>query len=98
MLKHAFIDYFHYLQIERGLAHNTLEAYRRDLQQYKQFIKSKNITEWKDVQRYDIVQFLSTLKEVNKSPATISRTISAIRSFHQFLVNDQIVPSDVSIH
>src|SRR5690625_786992 len=98
MLNESLVDYMHYLQIERGLAENTLTAYRRDLNEYKQFISAKHLKEWKDVERHHIMQFLKTLKEVNKSPATISRMISAIRSFHQFLVNDQIVSTDVSIH
>lgn len=98
MLKNALVDYFHYLQIERGLSHNTITSYRRDLIQYKQFIKKKQIANWNEVNRHHIVQFLATLKEKNKSSATISRMISSIRSFHQFLVNDQIVTTDVSIH
>lgn len=98
MLKHALTDYFHYLQIERGLAENTLMAYRRDLIQYMEFMQTKQIKEWEEVDRHHIIQFLKTLKEKNRSTATISRMISAIRSFHQFLVNDQIVTTDVSIH
>lgn len=98
MLKHALVDYIHYLQIERGLSQNTLKAYERDLTQYKQFIKQLPCTDWGQVERHQIVQFLATLKAADKSPATISRMISSIRSFHQFLLNDQIVRSDVSIH
>lgn len=98
MLKHALIEYIHYLQIERGLSDNTLTAYRRDLTQYKQLMKELSFTNWEQVERHHIVQFLATLKAEDKSPATISRMISSIRSFHQFLVNDQIVTTDVSLH
>lgn len=98
MLKHALVDYIHYLQIERGLSHNTLQAYERDLSQYKQFIKELSFTSWEQIERHHIVQFLATLKAEDKSPATISRMISSIRSLHQFLLNEQIVTTDVSLH
>lgn len=98
MLKDALVDYLHYLQIERGLSHNTLQAYERDLTKYKQFIRRLSFTNWEQVERHHIVQFLATLKAEDKSPATISRMISSVRSFHQFLLNDQMVTNDVSLH
>ncbi|MFS8631630.1 MAG: tyrosine-type recombinase/integrase, partial [Bacillales bacterium] len=98
MLNEALTDYLHYLKIERGLAENTILSYRRDLLQYLEFIKSKQIKDWNEVDRHHIIQFLQTLKEKDRSTASISRMISSIRSFHQFLTNDQIVSTDVSIH
>lgn len=92
-------DFFHYLQIERGLAENTIISYKRDLKNYMMFItEEKDISNWQDVQRYDIVLFLQQLKTAQKSSATISRTISSIRSFHQFMIRDQIVQHDASLH
>jgi integrase/recombinase XerD len=72
MLTHALTDYFHYLQIERGLAENTLMAYRRDLVQYMEFMQAKQIKEWNEVDRHHIIQFLAILREKNRSTATIS--------------------------
>ncbi|MEI3610844.1 site-specific tyrosine recombinase XerD [Pseudogracilibacillus sp. SO30301A] len=99
MLKDAVEDFFHFLQIERGLAENTIISYRRDLNQYVLFAKEKKeITDWKQIKRTDIVQFLYSLKENGKSTATIARMISSIRAFHQFLVRDRIVDIDASLH
>ncbi|HZW68660.1 MAG TPA: site-specific tyrosine recombinase XerD [Pseudogracilibacillus sp.] len=98
MLTHVLEEYIQYLQIERGLSDNTLTAYKRDLTQYQEFIKEINLRDWEAVERHHIIQFLALLKGENKSPATISRMISSIRSFHQFMLNDQVVRTDVSLH
>lgn len=96
---YALEDFLHHLQIERGLAFNTITSYRRDLTKYIEFLKKKkSITKWNDVTRTEIVSFLSSLKEKGKSAATISRTISSIRSFHQFLLREQIVNHDASLY
>lgn len=99
MLYDALEDYFHFLQIERGLSDNTLKSYKRDLNGYTNFIeKELGILSWGFVTRKDIVHFLYGLKDSGKSTATISRHISSIRSFHQFLVRENVVDQDPSLH
>lgn len=99
MLKNAFEDFFHYLQIERGLAKNTLTSYRRDLEQYSQYIeKVIQKTAWETIERKDIIGFLYMLKDDKKSTATISRAVSSIRIFHQFLIQERLVDEDPSLH
>jgi len=99
MLKHAIDDYFHYLHIERGLADNTILSYKRDLKQYKNYIVNKaEINSWEHVRRQTILSFLKKLYNQGKSQATITRMVSTIRSFHQFLLREQITTVDVSVH
>ncbi|MBY7143439.1 site-specific tyrosine recombinase XerD [Virgibacillus sp. NKC19-3] len=99
MLKYAFEDFFHFLRVERGLSDNTLESYERDLTNYKHYMEHVILkTEWDAVNRSDISNFLYMLKDSGKSSATISRHIASIRSFHQFLIREQLVNQDVSLH
>ena len=99
MLQDALEDYFHFLQIERGLSENTLNSYRRDLKDYTNFLMKKlEVKSWNTVTRMEIVHFLYALKDEGKSTSTISRHISSIRSFHQFLVREKIVNQDASLH
>lgn len=99
MLRNELEDYLHFLRIERGLASNTLQSYQRDLLHYINFLeKEKNKLSWNDVSRHDILNFLYELKDNGKKSATISRHISSIRSFHQFLIRDQVVKQDASLH
>ncbi|MGM8211673.1 site-specific tyrosine recombinase XerD [Virgibacillus sp. W0430] len=99
MMEDPFEDFFHYLQIERALSENTITSYRRDLKQYKKYINEMlNKTNWEAVMRSDILSFLYFLKDEGKSSSTISRSISSIRSFHQFLIRERIVQHDASVH
>lgn len=98
MLEHAVDDFFHYLKIERGLADNTLVSYKNDLIQYSHFIKEKAYQDWQDVEKEDITQFLTKVKHSGKSSSTIARMISSIRSFHQFLIREQLTDHDPSLH
>ncbi|SFD51800.1 tyrosine recombinase XerD subunit [Lentibacillus persicus] len=99
MLKPAFEDFFHYLLVERGVSDNTLKSYQRDLQNYMQYVeKVSRKTDWNEAGRTDIMGYLHKLKEDGKSSATIARTISSIRGFHHFLVREQLVDHDASIH
>lgn len=99
MLKSSFEDFVHYLQVERGLSDNTLKSYKRDLNQYMLYVQKVNQKiKWDDVGRSDITGFLYKVKDDGKSAATIARLISSIRSFHQFLVREQLLNHDPSIH
>jgi integrase/recombinase XerD len=87
------------LLIERGLSENTLTSYKRDLKQYTDYIaRTAEKSDWEDVARRDIIHFLHKVKDSGKSAATISRYISCIRTFHQFLLREQIVSRDASLH
>lgn len=92
-------DFYHYLKVERGLSANTLQSYQRDLKQYQAFLNKKlEITVWNDVYRSHIVQYLHLLKDEGKSAATLARTLSSVRLFHQFLVREYQMKQDASLH
>ncbi|GAB2573993.1 integrase/recombinase XerD [Gracilibacillus alcaliphilus] len=92
-------EFFHYLQIERGLSDNTLQAYKRDLSNYYQFVREQQQrTDWHQVTRHDIMQFLYQLNDQGKSSATIARMLSTLRLFHQFLIREYQLKDDPSLH
>ncbi|GAA0443938.1 site-specific tyrosine recombinase XerD [Lentibacillus halophilus] len=99
MLKPAFHEFMHYLQIERGVSENTLKSYERDLNQYVLYIeKVTHKSAWNDIGRADITGFLYKMKDDGKSSSTIARALSSIRSFHRFLIREQLTDHDASIH
>ncbi|GGP10367.1 site-specific tyrosine recombinase XerD [Oceanobacillus neutriphilus] len=98
MLKYALEDFYHFLRVERGLSDNTMTSYQRDLASYEKQLTKIGYNEWNDISRNDIMRFLYELKDSGKSTATISRHISSIRSFHQFLIRERIADTDPSLH
>ena len=94
----SLLDYIHFLRVERQLADNTIESYRRDLKGYLQHLTEGSAAESLDgVTRQDITEYLKVLESEGKSARTISRHISSIRSFHQFLVREQITTGDPTV-
>ena len=97
-MQEQITDYLHYLTIERGLSENTKKSYQRDLLQYLAFLNQSKITAWQEVDRFTVVSFLQTLKEDNRSNATIARMITSLRRFHQFLRQERYTDHDPMQH
>ncbi|EPH94612.1 MULTISPECIES: site-specific tyrosine recombinase XerD [unclassified Enterococcus] len=91
-------EYLHYLNIERGLSANTRKSYERDLEQYLAFLKEQDITSWQQVDRYLVISYLEEMNKQKKAAATITRTISALRRFHQFLRQERVTDHDPMQH
>ena len=75
-------SFLNHLQIERGLAANSIAAYRRDLTKFATFLGSKPLSE---VDPETINQFETSLREAKLSNSTISRVESTLRSFFKHL-------------
>lgn len=96
--KFALEDYLHFLKIERQLALNTITSYERDLVDYFTAMENQGLTSLDTITRQKIVVYLQQMYSEKKSARTISRHISSIRSFHQFLLREKISPKDPTVH
>ncbi len=85
-----FLDY---LSAEKGLAANTLEAYRRDLEGFGAFLGEKGVDAGK-VSRGDVVAYLGTRRAEGMSPRTLARETSALRGLYGFLAAEKVVAGD----
>jgi len=81
-------EYLDYLVVEKGLAHNTIEAYRRDLTAFRKYLEAQEIRKVSAVSRYHILQYLQHLKKKGKNSGTRARTLSALRTFFRFLLQE----------
>ena len=92
------LEFLAYLELERGLSRNTLEAYRSDLQQYGQFL-ARNGLDPLGVTPNDVAAFASEFAEGHggrpgAAPATLQRKIACLRSFYRHLRRDQVLDHD----
>ncbi|HEY8082708.1 MAG TPA: site-specific tyrosine recombinase XerD [Solirubrobacterales bacterium] len=91
------LDFLSYLELERGLSRNTLNAYRTDLLQYGEFLASREIDAL-DARPADIGDFLADLATGNGRPAcsasTIHRKTACLRSFYKHLRRDELIGDD----
>ena len=78
----ATSSFLNHLQIERGLAANSIAAYRRDLVKFSIFLGSKSLSE---VDNNTINDFEISLREAKLSVASINRVDSTLRSFFKHL-------------
>ncbi|TFD46868.1 site-specific tyrosine recombinase XerD [Cryobacterium frigoriphilum] len=100
MLIEAAVDSFlRHVSIERGLASNTIAAYRRDLTIYTGWLDASAVTDLTAVTSAEISEFVRFLGTRDQSPltaASIARVLSTVRGFHRFLLDEQIVAVDVA--
>src|SRR5512132_3873080 len=94
--------YLDYLAVERGLASNTLSAYRRDLRRYAGWLAAAGIDDPARAGEPDLVAFLGALRAGSTPVGTryrassVARTLAAVRGFHRFLGRERLAGADPS--
>jgi integrase/recombinase XerD len=86
-----FLDH---LAVERGLAGNTIAAYRRDLSRYATFLSARGVRDARRVDDATVAAFVSALSASTHGAGkpyratSVVRALSSIRSFHTFLMRE----------
>jgi integrase/recombinase XerD len=94
--EHLVLDFLAYLEFERGLSRNTLEAYRSDLLQFGRFLDKRGIAaiDATPVQLGDFLAELGGTAGASASPATVHRKAACLRSFYRHLRRDGLLDTD----
>ena len=85
-----FLDF---LKDDKKLSDNTLQSYRRDIEQYEKYVSDNKINYLK-VTEETILEYMEFLREENKKESTISRSLASIRSFYQYLIRVKKIKKD----
>lgn len=72
-----------------GKRKNTVSAYITDVSMYLDFVEEKKLKV--NEEGYPLVAYIKYLKEKNKSPSSIQRTIISLRNFYNFLVAEEYI-------
>jgi integrase/recombinase XerD len=97
--EHLMLDFLAYLEFERGLSRNTLEAYRSDLLQFGRFLAERDGDALTASGR-DVSDFLTELARGDgdakppASPATLHRKAACLRSFYRHLRRENLLDTD----
>jgi len=88
-----FLDH---LRFERGVAANTLDAYRHDVVRLAAFARSLGREAPGDVTTADLRAFLMLLKDLGLAPSSIARNVAAVRTYYRFLLGENEITADPS--
>src|SRR4051794_35627346 len=100
--EHLLLDFLAYLEFERGLSRNTLEAYRSDLLQLGTHLKRTG-ADALTATHSDLADFVSDLAAGGEdrppvSPATVQRKVACLRSFYRHLRRQDLITDDPTVH
>lgn len=90
MIEKHIKDFIKYLSNEKRYPETTITSYQKDLDNYYGFIKAKNIN-YKTINKDEIRSYLKYLDELQYSKTTISRILSTLRHFYQYLMINKVV-------
>ena len=89
--------FLNYAQVERGLAANTIAAYRRDLQKFAVFCEPRRLAA-SSVERKHVVDFLGKLYQQGLDSRSVARQLVTLRNFFRFLAQENVVRHDPVEH
>jgi integrase/recombinase XerD len=90
-LREGVEEYLASLRVEAGLSVNTIDAYRRDLAQYLQFLGGEEPT------AREVDAFSAEMSRRGLADSTHKRKLSAIKGFHRFLVSEGLRTADPTV-
>lgn len=79
-------EYLEYLELEKGLSQNTIDAYRRDLSDFAQ-----GIEDIKSISRMTINSYVRTLRERKLAPTSVIRKVASLRGFFKWATSSGIL-------
>jgi integrase/recombinase XerD len=84
-----------WLQLEKSLSDNSVEAYLHDIDKLTEFLQStQSLRTPAEIELKDLRRFIKWISDLNLTAASQARVISGIRSFYKYCSIEQIVKKD----
>lgn len=83
--------FLRYLIVERGYSDKTRQAYKEDIDDFKDFLKESGEENLLSIDHLDVRVYLGFLSDKEYSRNTISRKIASLRSFYQYLLKEELI-------
>ena len=97
-LQEALRRFLDFVQLERGLAGNTADAYRRDLDRYMTLLTVRGVGCVRDAAQGDVSALLQLLSDLGLEASSVARNLTAVRMFHRFAVAEGLSEQDPTEH
>ncbi len=88
---HSFIDY---LQFELNYSKNTIQSYQIEILKYQEYLEKHKIN-YLEIDKEKVRNYLKYLDSLNYKNSSISRNLSAIRSFYKYLVIKGVIGKNI---
>ncbi len=92
--KQLLSNFLAQLTIEKRASQYTVKSYKRDLNCLSTYCESKSISLWTDLKQTDIRSYMASRHRQGLSSTSLQRELSAIRSFFNFLLKNQLTDNN----
>lgn len=77
-------EYLEFLEVEKGLSVNTIDAYRNDLTSFFDFCQNRGVRAVDKIERTDLNSFIIKLREDKYTPSSVMRKVASLRGFFKW--------------
>src|SRR5689334_17650345 len=86
--------FINFLERDKRLSLNTLQSYKRDIEQYLTYLNEINLKNVSTTNKTTVIAYLMHLQKKGRATSTISRNLASIRSFYQYIAKSKIIDQD----
>jgi integrase/recombinase XerD len=86
--------FVNFLERDKRLSMNTLQSYRRDIEQYFNYLHEINLQNISNSNKTTVIAYLLYLQKKGRATSTISRNLASIRSFYQYIAKNKLIDHD----
>ncbi|MDP4094432.1 MAG: site-specific tyrosine recombinase XerD [Bacillota bacterium] len=86
--------FVNFLERDKRLSLNTLQSYRRDIEQYISYLREMNLQNISTTNKTTVIAYLLSLQKKGRATSTISRNLASIRSFYQYIAKNKLIDHD----
>ncbi|ABN51911.1 tyrosine recombinase XerD [Acetivibrio thermocellus ATCC 27405] len=94
LMEELVLHFLDFLKNDKRLSLNTLQSYKRDIEQYITYLKDMKIQNIANTNKTTVIAYLLHLQKKGRATSTISRNLASIRSFYQYLTKKGIISQD----
>lgn len=95
-MNHLLETFLDYLSVEENVSKHTFDSYRLDISRYLTFLSTRHRLQPAEILPRDLSDLIQLLDGLGLSPKSIARNLSAIRTFHKFLMRENKLDHDPS--